>query len=63
MDETRTKPSFGAIFALNMLVNTQAGDTYTASEVREWMENTCLKDVKRKDTESATSLMIGEKNN
>ena len=33
MDETRTKPAAGALFALNMLVNTQGGDTYTLQEV------------------------------
>ena len=31
MDESRTYPPAGALFALNMLVNTQGGDTYTYS--------------------------------
>ena len=35
MDESRTNPPAGAVFALNMLVNTQAGDTYTFREVKE----------------------------
>ena len=35
MDETRTKPAAGAMFALNMLVNTRGGDTYTLSEISE----------------------------
>jgi len=34
MDESRTSPPAGALFALNMLVNTQAGDTYTFMEVK-----------------------------
>lgn len=33
MDESRTHPPAGAFFALNMLTNTQGGDTYTFSEV------------------------------
>lgn len=33
MDETRTRPAFGALFALNMLVATPAGDTYTYPEI------------------------------
>ncbi|MFO7967455.1 MAG: methyltransferase [Archaeoglobaceae archaeon] len=61
MDETRTTPSFGAIFALNMLVNTQSGDTYTESEVKDWMKNAGLKNVERKDTGTVTSLIIGRK--
>jgi SAM-dependent methyltransferase len=35
MDESRTKPPDGALFALNMLVNTAAGDTYTFAEVEK----------------------------
>jgi ribosomal protein L11 methylase PrmA len=34
MEEDRTRPPGGAVFALNMLVNTRGGDTYTFSEVR-----------------------------
>jgi len=33
MDSTRTKPLSGAMFALNMLVGTQGGDTYTFEEI------------------------------
>jgi ubiquinone/menaquinone biosynthesis C-methylase UbiE len=35
MDESRTNPPAGALFALNMLVNTKAGDTYTFKEVKD----------------------------
>jgi len=35
MDETRTNPPEGALFALNMLVNTPGGDTYTFAEVQD----------------------------
>jgi SAM-dependent methyltransferase len=38
MDESRTYPPAGAVFALNMLVNTRGGDTYTFREVRESLE-------------------------
>jgi len=33
MDSSRAKPERGALFALNMLVNTPAGDTYTFDEI------------------------------
>ncbi len=61
MDEDRTSPVFGALFALNMLVGTRSGDTYTGGEVRAWMEDVGLKDIKRRDTDFGTSLMIGRK--
>ncbi len=38
MSADRTEPAAGALFALNMLVNTPAGDTYTMREIREALE-------------------------
>ncbi len=35
MDESRTSPESGALFAVNMLVATEAGGTYTFGEFRE----------------------------
>ncbi len=61
MDEDRTTPAFGTIFALNMLVGTEVGDTYTESEVRIWMENAGFSRILRKDTIAGTTLMIGNK--
>jgi SAM-dependent methyltransferase len=59
MDEDRTTPPSGALFALNMLVSTEAGDTYTGSEVREWMTAAGLAGIKRIDTPFGTSLICG----
>jgi len=39
MDESRTYPEAGAIFAVNMLVATEAGGTYTFDEFREDLAN------------------------
>jgi hypothetical protein len=61
VDEDRTGPPFAALFALNMLVGTEAGDTYTESEVRQWMDEAGLRQVVRKDTPFGTSLIIGRK--
>ena len=61
VDEDRTAPPFGALFALNMLVGTETGDTYTESEVRGWMEEAGLNRIMRKDTDFGTSLMIGRR--
>lgn len=38
MEPVRTKPRDGAIFAVNMLVNTEGGSTYTCDEIRSWLE-------------------------
>jgi SAM-dependent methyltransferase len=38
MDPSRIRPTRGALFALNMLVNTLGGDTYTFAQIREGLE-------------------------
>ncbi len=47
MDESRTEPPAGAMFAVNMLVNTRGGDTYTFSEVREGLQKAGFVEVKQ----------------
>jgi len=61
MDKNRTLPAFGALFALNMLVATEHGDTYTELEVRQWMQKSGLRAIKRKNTAFGTTLIIGRK--
>jgi SAM-dependent methyltransferase len=61
MNEDRTAPLPGAMFALNMLVGTGAGDTYTESEVRSWMEEAGLGNVTRTDTPFNNVLVIGRR--
>ena len=46
MDETRTKPEEGAIFAVNMLAATRGGDTYTLGEVKDDLEGAGFSNVK-----------------
>lgn len=46
MEETRTAPSMGTLFALNMLVATQGGDTYTFQELKNALEKTGFTEVK-----------------
>jgi SAM-dependent methyltransferase len=40
MDPSRTYPPQGTLFAINMLVNTQGGDTYTFDEIKDTLEAT-----------------------
>jgi 2-polyprenyl-3-methyl-5-hydroxy-6-metoxy-1,4-benzoquinol methylase len=61
MSDDRTSPAGGAIFALNMLVGTEKGDTYTESEIKSWMQNAGFKYIRRRDTPQGSSMMIGIK--
>mgnify|MGYP003730499901 CR=1 FL=1 len=47
MEESRTSPPAGAMFALNMLVNTRGGDTYTFAEVSEGLLRAGFREVKQ----------------
>ena len=46
LDETRTHPLAGAIFAVNMLTATQGGNSYTFEEVKEDLEKAGFHDVR-----------------
>ena len=46
MDDSRTHPPDGAVFALNMLVNTEGGDTYTFGEVKKDLEEAGFVNIK-----------------
>jgi len=48
IDESRTAPVQGALFAINMLVNTDGGRTYSPGEMKRWMLKTGFKDVHHK---------------
>lgn len=61
MDESKTQPASGALFAINMLVNTDQGATYSEREVREWLEGYGFVHVVRKDLDSDSALMLGRK--
>lgn len=61
MNEDRTEPANGAFFALNMLVGTERGDTYTETEMKSWFANAGIKKIERKNTSFGSSLMIGHK--
>lgn len=46
MDEHRTAPPMGALFALNMLVATPGGDTYTFDELKDGLEQAGFTEVR-----------------
>jgi SAM-dependent methyltransferase len=60
VNEDRSGPLQPALFALNMLVGTDGGDTYTEREVTGWLEYAGCRRIERKDTNLGASLLIGE---
>jgi len=57
MNENRTEPPVGTFFALNMLVSTKAGDTYTRDEISSWYESAGLKNISAMNTPFGTGLV------
>lgn len=47
LEPGRTAPRGAAIFALNMLVGTRRGNTYTEAEYRDWLRNAGFRQVQR----------------
>lgn len=58
IDENRASPPQAAMFSLNMLVGTPAGDTYTEREIRAWLEDAGFVDIRRIDPEGTGTTML-----
>ena len=58
MNNDRTQPTPGAVFAINMLVGTESGDCYTEPEVTEMLSAAGFKDISRTEFETGLSRMV-----
>jgi SAM-dependent methyltransferase len=58
MDDSRTSPVAGALFAVNMLVATEGGGTFTFAELRDDLEAEGFKDAAVLRREQAMSSIV-----
>jgi len=61
MNNDRTKPPSGAIFAINMLVGTEAGDCFTEKEVTRMLKTAGFNNISRHEFESGLSQVSAQK--
>ncbi len=61
MDKDRENPPFAAFFALNMLVNTPGGDTYTEDELHAWLTAAGFADPATTPVTPRETLVVGVK--
>ena len=61
VDNDRSGPPFSLLFALNMLVGTADGDTYTVAEVEAWTAAAGLTNGRAVDLTPQTRLWLSEK--
>jgi SAM-dependent methyltransferase len=59
MNDARTEPAQGAIFAINMLVGVEGGDCYTETEVRIWMTNAGFVNISKEQIDTDKAQMTG----
>jgi ubiquinone/menaquinone biosynthesis C-methylase UbiE len=60
-NEERTGPPNALIFAVNMLVNTEAGDTFTFSEMSQWLRKAGFKNLRLLEVPSVSPLVLADK--
>jgi O-methyltransferase domain/Dimerisation domain len=61
LDDSRTNPPVGAIFSLLMLLTTESGRCYSFNEIKSWMEQAGLSQVRQSDLPPplTSSLVVG----
>lgn len=59
MSPDRTQPPAGALFAINMLIGTEGGGTYTEAEMRAWLSDAGFAQIDRVDLPGMNALLIG----
>jgi SAM-dependent methyltransferase len=60
LNEDRASPVPGALFSVNMLVNTSEGRSFTSREIKGWLKNAGFRKITLKDM-SDTVVVVGRK--
>jgi len=61
LERDKTSPQFAALFALNMLVGTEAGNSYSEPEYAEWLRAAGFGEVTRVRLPGPSDLMVATK--
>ena len=61
VDESHTQPTQAAIFAVNMLVNTQGGRTYSFKEVSDWLKKLEFENIHHRDLDGRSQLVLANR--
>jgi len=61
VNDERTEPLPSLMFAVQMLVNTEEGDTFSFNEIKRWLEEAGFNDVRRLDVAAPSPLVLATK--
>jgi hypothetical protein len=60
-NEERTAPANALLFAVNMLVNTEAGDTFTFNEIAGWLREAGFENPRKLEVPAPSPLVLANK--
>ncbi|MFQ5714161.1 MAG: methyltransferase [Candidatus Scalinduaceae bacterium] len=61
LDSSKTRPLFGTLFSLNMLIGTSGGSSYSEKDMKGWLKKAGFKKIKKIDLSLDSGLIIGYK--
>jgi SAM-dependent methyltransferase len=61
VNDDRTKPLPSLMFAVQMLVNTEKGDTFSFNEIKNWLEEGGFKKVRKAEAPGPSPLVLATK--
>jgi ubiquinone/menaquinone biosynthesis C-methylase UbiE len=61
VNDARTEPPLGLLFAVNMLVNTENGGTYSANEINGWLQEAGFTNQRTLEAHGPSPLILATK--
>jgi ubiquinone/menaquinone biosynthesis C-methylase UbiE len=61
VNNERTGPAPALMFAVQMLVNSEKGDTFSFNEIKSWLEDAAFKKVRKLDAPGPSPLILATK--
>jgi ubiquinone/menaquinone biosynthesis C-methylase UbiE len=61
VNDDRTKPLHSLMFAVQMLVNTEKGNTFSFNEIKKWLEDAGFKRVRKLEAPGPSPLILATK--
>jgi ubiquinone/menaquinone biosynthesis C-methylase UbiE len=61
VNDDRTKPLHSLMFSVQMLVNTERGDTFSFKEIKKWLEDAGFKKVRKLEAPGPSPLILATK--
>jgi SAM-dependent methyltransferase len=61
VNDDRTKPLPSLMFSVQMLVNTEEGDTFSFNEIKKWLEDAGFKKVRKLEAPGPSPLILATK--